>query len=83
MKKLLFILLITTFSFAQSKIEINPIEINSNKKQNANNEFIVIQLNSNTSIHSLSNFNYLVDQWISIRFQDAQDQSLIQKDKII
>lgn len=66
---------------AQNKIEINPIEINSHARQTLKNEFIVIQLKSNISTSSISDFNYLGDHWISIKLEDAQRQNLLSFDK--
>lgn len=73
----------TLVLFAQNKIEIDPIELNSNQKGNIENEFVVIQLKSNISTHLISNFNYLGDHWISLKLEDAQSQNLINQEKSI
>ncbi|HUH75097.1 MAG TPA: S8 family serine peptidase [Chitinophagales bacterium] len=66
---------------AQSKIDIIPIELHSNKRQFSKSEFVIIQLSPNVSPQSISNFNYLGDQWVALRLEDAQKQNLINSDK--
>jgi hypothetical protein len=79
----IFYFFISSSLLAENKIEINKIEINSNTKQIPKNEFILIQLKPDISIHDISKFNYLGDNWISIRKEDADKQNLTNSNKVI
>lgn len=79
----IFYFLISSSILAQNTIEINPIDQEGNKIQVDKKAFIVIQLKPYISTHNILNFNYLGDNWISIRRGDADNQNLINSNKVI